>query len=214
MILSAQLSDGGWALSGERSDPDMTGMAIQSLAPYMESHTAVKEAVEKAVQTLSGMQNDNGSFSGIDGPSSESIAQVIVALSALGIDADADARFVKNGISALDALLTYYVAGGGFRHVLSGNLDGMATEQAYYAMAAYDRMMKSKNFLYDMTDVIDAGGDVIVEGVTEPTELPEEPDGKKSGNNAAIIWISVMSVCVAVIAILLLNRKKLFGEIL
>lgn len=215
VILSAQLSDGGWALSGERSDPDMTGMAIQALAPYMESHGAVQEAVEKAVQTLSGMQNDNGSFSGIDGPSSESIAQVIVALCALGIDADADERFVKNGISALDALLTYYVAGGGFRHVLSGNLDGMATEQAYYAMVAYDRMMKHKNFLYDMTDVIDAGGDVIPAVSEQTAQMPTASEAEqKDHSKTALIWIGVMSVCFAVIGVLLLIRKKFFGKFL
>ena len=96
VILEAQLDDGGWALSGERSDPDMTGMAIQALAPYMESNTAVNKAVEEAIRTLSELQNDNGSYTSVDGPNSESIAQVIVALAALGIDADTDARFVKN----------------------------------------------------------------------------------------------------------------------
>lgn len=83
VILEAQLADGGWALSGERSDPDMTGMAIQVLAPYIESRLDVKKAVEAAVWTLSKMQNDNGSFTSVDGPNSESVAQVIVALAAV-----------------------------------------------------------------------------------------------------------------------------------
>ena len=214
VILDAQLSDGGWALSGERSDPDMTGMAIQALAPYMESNMDVKKAVEEAIWTLSEIQNDNGSFSSVDGPNSESIAQVIVALAALGIDADTDARFVKNGISAMDALLTYYVPGGGFRHILDGNLDGMSTEQAYYALVAYERMKQNQKFLYDMTDVIDAGGDVILEETTEPTEAPTEPvveEEEDNGNNV-VIWTGVMSICAAAIAVLLLNRKKLFGK--
>ena len=214
VILDAQLSDGGWALSGERSDPDMTGMAIQALAPYMESNMDVKKAVEEAIWTLSEIQNDNGSFSSVDGPNSESIAQVIVALAALGIDADTDARFVKNGISAMDALLTYYVPGGGFRHILDGNLDGMSTEQAFYALVAYERMKQNQKFLYDMTDVVDAGGDVIVEETTEPTEVPTEPvveEEEDNGNNV-VIWTGVMSICAAAIAVLLLNRKKLFGK--
>lgn len=216
VILEAQLDDGGWALSGERSDPDMTGMAIQALVPYMDSDAEVKKAVEEAVLTLSKMQNDNGSFSSVDGPSSESIAQVIVALAALGIDADTDARFVKNGISALDALLTYYIPGGGFRHVLDGNLDGMATEQAYYALVAYNRMKQSQNFLYDMTDVIDRGGDVVVEETTEPTEMPTEPvvEEDEDNGNAVVIWTGVMTLCAGAIVVLLLNRKKLFGKFL
>ena len=216
VILEAQLDDGGWALSGERSDPDMTGMAIQALAPYMDSNAEVKKAVEAAVWTLSKIQNDNGSFTSVDGPNSESIAQVIVALAALGIDADTDARFVKNGISALDALLTYYIPGGGFRHVLDGNLDGMATEQAYYALVAYNRMKQSQNFLYDMTDVIDRGGDVVVEETTEPTEMPTEPvvEEDEDNGNAVVIWTGVMTLCAGAIVVLLLNRKKLFGKFL
>ena len=214
VILEAQLSDGGWALSGERSDPDMTGMAIQALAPYMESKPDVKKAVEAAIWTLSKLQNDNGSYSSVDGPNSESIAQVIVALAALGIDADTDARFVKNGISALDALASYYIPGGGFRHILEGNLDGMSTEQAFYALVAYNRMKQDQNFLYDMTDVVDAGGDVMVEETTEPTEIPTEPvEEEEEGGNAVVIWTGVMTVCAAAIALLLLNRKKLFGKL-
>lgn len=47
---------------------------------------------------------------------------------------DTAPRFkVKNGNSVIDALLRYYVNGGGFKHVMDGELDGMATEQAYYA---------------------------------------------------------------------------------
>lgn len=33
VILNEQRSDGGWALSGATSDPDVTGMALQALAP-------------------------------------------------------------------------------------------------------------------------------------------------------------------------------------
>jgi len=217
VILEAKLDDGGWAMSGERSDPDLTGMAVQALVPYMQSNLDVKKAVEDAIWTLSKMQNDNGSFSSVDGPSSESIAQVIVALAALDIDADTDARFVKNGISAMDALLTYFVPGGGFRHVLDGNLDGMAIEQAYYALVAYNRMKQNQNFLYDMTDVVDAGGDVIVEESTELTEMPTEPAAEveeEDNGNAVVIWTGVMTLCAATVAVLLLNRKKFFGKFL
>ena len=215
VILEAQLDDGGWALSGERSDPDMTCMAIQALATYMDSDMAVEKAIEKAVRTLSELQNDNGSYTSVDGPNSESIAQVITALAALGINADTDARFVKNGISVMDALLTYFIPGGGFRHVLTGNLDGMATEQAYYALTAYYRMKQNQNFLYDMTDIIDAGGDVIVEEATEPAEIPTEPVAEEEEDgNEVVIWTAVMTACAAAIAVLLLNRKKLFGKFL
>ena len=175
-ILEAQLQDKGWALSADLSDPDMTGMALQALAPYYQTNEAVAAAVDAAVETLSQMQASDGSFAGIDGKSSESIAQVIVALSALGIDAHTDARFVKNGVSALEALCAFYVEGGGFRHIPEGDVDGMATEQAYYALTAYFRMREGKTALYDMTDVVDMGGDKAVEVPAETEAVETRPE--------------------------------------
>ena len=192
VILNARLEDDGWALSGELSDADMTGMALQALAPYYETNEDVAAAGDAAIEALSLMQAADGSFSGIDGKSSESIAQVIVALSALGIDADTDPRFIKNGISALDALCAFYVEGGGFRHIPDGELDGMATEQAYYALTAYFRMVEGKTALYDMTDVVDMGGDkeIALPAETEPapTEAAEEPVQKVQEEKELTFW--------------------------
>lgn len=155
-ILDAQLPDGGWAYSGTVADSDMTGMALQALAPYYKLGTndALTSAVNKAIEKLSTMQKDNGAFATYDGTiTSESISQVIVALTALGIDPNTDERFVKNGFSAVDALLDYAVDGGGFEHLKGQGMDGMATEQGYYALTSYIRMRDGKTTLYDMSDV-------------------------------------------------------------
>lgn len=164
-ILAVQTPDGGWAISGTEADSDMTGMALQALAPYCREVPEVAAAVEKAVERLSRMQDADGGYStfgnGGKVATSESISQVVVALTALGIDPNTDSRFVKNGSSALDALLRYYIPEGGFRHVADGDLDGMATEQAYYALTAYNRFLEGKTGLYDMTDVLDRGGDAL-----------------------------------------------------
>ena len=206
-ILAAQLPDGGWALTGEVSDPDMTGMALQALAPYYEKDDLVKTAVDKALAALAQMQAEDGSFASIDGPSSESIAQTIVALTALGIDPDQDVRFVKNGNSVWDALLSYYIPGGGFRHVPDGELDGMSTEQGYYAMVAYYRMLEGKTALYDMTDRIDCGGDPVpTETTLESTEPIETAAGE---NNSKWVWAGVLGLCGCALAAVLLNWKKL-----
>ena len=52
----------------------------------------------------------------------------------------------------VDALLRYYVKGGGFKHIMDGEIDGMGTEQSYYALTAYYRFLSGKTNLYDMTD--------------------------------------------------------------
>ena len=157
-ILEAELSTGGWTFFGA-ADPDMTGMAIQALAPYYNTNTDVKEAVDRGLDVLSNMQRDDGGFASWGSLNSESAAQVVTALSALGIDADTDPRFVKNGISVLDNLISFKdEATGGFRHIKkdqNGNVYGenaMATQQGTYALVAYYRYKHGMPALYDMSD--------------------------------------------------------------
>lgn len=160
-ILGRQLSDGGWNYQEDAaaSDPDMTAMSLQALANYQKQER-VQAAVSAAVGRLSAMQNSDGSYTSYEAVNSESISQVIVACAALGIDPHTDSRFVKNGKSAVAALLTFYnTEKRAFHHTMKdkdGNptdVDGMATEQAAYAMTAYQRLMNGKTSLYDMRDV-------------------------------------------------------------
>lgn len=153
-ILEKEIASGGWALFGSSADPDITAIAIQALAAYYGTDSRVTAAVDRAVARLSAMQKEDGGFGSWGSVNSESCAQVVVALTALGIDPAADARFIKNGNSVMDALLSFAVEGGGFRHMAGGGVNGMATEQGYCALAAYDRLRSGKTFLYDMTDVI------------------------------------------------------------
>lgn len=149
-ILSAQCSDGGWALSGDEADVDITAMALQALAKYRERQD-VAQAVEQGVAVLSQLQNENGGYSAYGSESSESIAQVIVALTELGLDIQDD-RFVKNGSSLKDRLLQYRLEDGSFCHILEGETDLMATEQAFYALVALYRAENGMASLYQMTE--------------------------------------------------------------
>ena len=158
----------------------MTGMALQALAPYYDKSPEVKAAVDKAVGLLSEMQSSVGGFGSIDGASVESVAQVVVALTALGIDPMTDERFIKNDISAIDNLCSFYVEGGGFRHIPTGGLDGMATEQGYYALAAWFRLINGQTALYDMTDVdiVKTADDVseMIEALPDPEDVTLEDE--------------------------------------
>lgn len=169
-ILDQEVSGGGWDLSGKSADPDVTAMALQALAPYYSTDAEVKKAVDRGISKLSAIQKKNGSYATYGSETSESCSQVIVALTALGIDPNTDSRFVKNGKSVVDALLTYANKDGSFKHVLSGSADQMATEQAYYALTAYERFTGGKTRLYDMTDV------------SLPSDPDQKPDQSESGN--------------------------------
>ena len=147
-LLSLQKSDGGWAVTGNYGDNDVTAMALQALSHYYNENAAVRAAADRAVSLLSSRQNADGDFSGYGVPNAESTAQVITALSALGIDGDSDSRFIKNGKSALDGLLKYRLSDGGFCHKAGGGFNETATEQAFYSLVAYNRMTSGKTGLY------------------------------------------------------------------
>lgn len=164
-ILSSELTDGGFNLTksdSQGADPDVTAMALQAFAPYYtgrisvgtELQKQIREAVDRNIQVLSDMQKTSGAYSSYGSENAESTAQVLVALSSLGIDGRTDSRFVKNGKSVLDGLLYFYISSTGmFKHVdteKSGNQ--MATEQSFYALVAYQRFQNKKATLYDMTD--------------------------------------------------------------
>ncbi len=193
VILDAQLTDGGWDLSAENADTDMTAMAIQALAPYYKTNETVKAAVDKALEALSALQRGDGGFGSWGTVNSESCDQVIVALTALGIDPIADSRFVKNGNTVLDALAGFYVTGGGFRHTAGGERNGMATEQGYYALAAYYRFVNAQTRLYDMTDVtVQTGG----------SNTPA------TGDTGVLVWVIALPVTILAAAFALKRKER------
>lgn len=201
-ILGAQLPDGGWDMMGKAADTDITAMAIQALAPYYDTNDAVKAAVDKALNALSAMQNDDGTFStAFSGKTSESTAQVIVALTALGINPATDSRFIKNGVNAVDGLCSFYVDGGGFRHIASGDLDGMATEQSYYALAAYYRLLAGQTSLYDMSDV------TITPAPVTPDQ-PTNPDKPSTGDRGVMLWVAALGVSGLAAAAVVGSKKR------
>ena len=155
-ILFSQHDDGGWSLITNKtttSNVDITGMALTALAPYRHQ-PEVAAACEEAIEWLSKAQLDNGGFPYGEGETSESCAWAIVALTAWGINPDTDPRFVKNGNSALDNLLSYYMEDEKMFAHQDSSSNAMATDQACYAMIAYERFINGKANLYDYSDVV------------------------------------------------------------
>lgn len=175
-ILEKQLEDGGWTLAGTVADPDITGMALQALYPYRDQ-SAVAAACSEAFTCLSELQLESGGFLYGTSETSESAAQVIVACATWGINPDTDSRFVKNGKSAVDALIAYYLEDeAAFEHNIGAGSNGMATDQACYALVAYDRLLDNKTALYDMSDVTFDAPEADTPTTPDAPDVPGDSD--------------------------------------
>ena len=135
-MLGFQNENGGFGLTGKDSTSvDMTAMALQALAPYQE-RSEVKEAIDRAVSCLKEEMRDDFGYG-----TSESTAQVLLALSCLGIDpTSAEVGFGTPNFNMITNLMKYRQNDGGFSHL--SNLtksQEMSTVQVLQALDAYKK---------------------------------------------------------------------------
>lgn len=148
-ILSKELPGGGWCLSGGEAEIDITAMALQALAKYQDRHD-VTDSINRALDVMSEQQNENGGYTAYEVDSSETVSQVIIALTELGISIEDD-RFVKSGNTLKDRLLDFMSDDNGFKHLLGDETNQIATEQAFHALVALYRAEQGDSSLYRMT---------------------------------------------------------------
>ncbi|MCM1987967.1 Ig-like domain-containing protein [Methanococcoides seepicolus] len=162
----------GWSL-GTNPDIDLTAMAIYSLAPYYNERADVKAAVDEAVEWLKTVQSDNGSFScfGSAKTNTESTAQVIMALTSVGVDPQSE-DFTRNG-NPVSALLGNQLPDGSFSHTPSSASNGMSTNQALQALGALKQ--------FNEKGVSTIFGDILTH---EETDSIVKPSSKKSSSSS------------------------------
>ena len=172
-LVQSQFDDGGWSIWGDVSDVDITAIVLQGLAPYRDD-PAVAAVGERGFALLSAAQKENGNFATIGAENTESAAQVVLACCAWGIDPAADTRLQKNGVTPIDCLLNaWQPEARAFLHTQdSQKWSVQASEQATYALLAYDRLLKGLPFLFDCTDVTPAAEAPTTEPTAEPTTKP------------------------------------------
>ena len=172
MILQNQHEDGGFGL-GSNSDIDITGMVIQGLSTYYDTHTDVKRVVDRALNWLSSKQETSGGFSSGGTLNCESVSQVICALTSLGRDPLKESEFIKSGNTLFTALMRFYNSSdGGFKFNVNDNTAHIVTtQQGLYTLVSYKRMLEGATKLYDMSDAL--------EGTTPPEpNIPTPPKDK------------------------------------
>ena len=138
-MLGFQNENGGFGLTGKDSTSvDMTAMALQALAPYQE-RTEVKEAIDRAVSCLKEEMRDDFGYG-----TSESTAQVLLALSCLGIDpTSAEVGFGTPNFNMITNLMKYRQNDGGFSHL--SNLTKSQEMSTVQVLQAFDAYKKGTN---------------------------------------------------------------------
>ena len=182
-LLKAQESDGGFSLSAGsgQMDVDITAMALTALAPYYESDGGFCSSMDTGTE------------------SSESCAQVLTALCSLGIDPQSDSRFIKNGNTVLDNLMSFRQEDGGFVHAyvydasnpasIPDESDFLAGGQAAYALTAFCRYKNNMKNLFNLR--------------------PEKASLlSKNGSAMPVMVIAVVIAVIAAAVVLMLKRRN------
>ena len=131
--------------------------------------------------------------------SSESCAQVLTALCSLGIDPQSDSRFIKNGNTVLDNLMSFRQEDGGFVHAyvydasnpasIPDESDFLAGGQAAYALTAFCRYKNNMKNLFDLR--------------------PEKASLlSKNGSAMPVMVIAVVIAVIAAAVVLMLKRRN------
>ncbi len=170
-ILTFQTKEGGFGLLDTKaSSIDMTGMALQALAPYYNDgkYPDVKKAVDKSLDYLKSQMTGNAGYMDSGAENSCSTAQVLTAVTALKIDPTKTESGFTSGNKNMVTNLHGYKAKTGFGFQNAKTENGMATQQATYALVSYQRLVEEKAGLYDLTDT----------KAEKPPVVPENEDKK------------------------------------
>ena len=206
-LLGMQLPDGGWAVMGDGGDVDVTAMTIQALAPHCERREDVKAAAEKATDLLASRQREDGTFISFGEANAESTAQVLLALSSLGIDCTQDERFIKNGRTVLDVLDSFKLTDGAYAHSAGGGANDSATLQAFYSLAGYSMFLQGKGCFLVFGEFSEPSVP-RPEGQGGKTEPQPEP-AKEAQNIKPLLWgIVAAAAVIACIALILLKKRS------
>ncbi|MFQ9514963.1 MAG: DUF4430 domain-containing protein [Eubacterium sp.] len=149
-LLTYQTDDGGFGLTDNNSAGiDTTAMALQALAKYENTNDNVKAAISKALDYLKVNCDVECDFG-----SAEATAQVLLALTSLGINpasANGLGTAYKNTVIAL---MGYYSEDpAGFAHTKGDAVNSMATIQCLQALTAYANYLAKEDSYWNLVNV-------------------------------------------------------------
>jgi LPXTG-motif cell wall-anchored protein len=140
-LVQHQNADGGWAWDGSKtSDLDTTGMVLAALAKQ-SSDTNVKAAILKGETYLSNQ------FKAGKVDNSSTAAQLVIGLTANGIDPQGTALTKTDGTTLLSYLLSFQEKDGGFDWQ-GKDESAFSTDQGFLALVADQLFLKNQGSLY------------------------------------------------------------------
>ncbi|WP_197277517.1 DUF4430 domain-containing protein [Bacillus sp. FJAT-27245] len=205
-LVANQGSDGGWGLDKEAgSDPDTTSMVLTALSPYKDE-PAIKAAIDKGIDYLKKL------FAAGKVDSSPSTAQAVIAMSALGLDANSNI-ITADGKTLLGYLASFRQQDGGFAWKVGDEADPLSTAQGVQALVAYQLYKDGKGSLYKFDLDPSAGENPAIEPTT--TESGKEGAGKEDGHrlpDTATNAYSMIAIGLLLLAaggiVIAVNRRK------
>lgn len=196
----------GWALSGDTVNPDITGLVLSALAPYnKDEYPQVKDVIQKAVDTLSRLQNDKGYLADNFGIFSESQSFAIIGLVAVGEDPEGP-KFTKAQGDLVTALLSFKGTDGQYTHMLEGDNNYMATEQALRALYSLQKYREVGAYDFYASDIKAKELPVFKLDSADKDESKEElPKTGSAMNSYSII---VLGLLVMLLGTLIFKTKR------
>lgn len=186
-VLENQGEDGSW---DEWGSVQSTSNVIAGLSFYQGTDEKIDQAIEDAVAYLHDAQESDGRFDDGYGPDANVAAMAVIGLCAAGVNPDTDDRFVKDGVSALDGLLSFALTdNSGFGYNDNSSVNAYATEQAFRALIAAKQVMKtSKAFnIYDFSH----NSDSLIPGRATGSGSETKPDNPPAENDDITVDVTI-----------------------
>jgi len=134
-LAQRQTSSGGWGWAGDPNDEPDVDTTCMVLTALSRDQDQARDAIDKAINYLERSEQADGGFVNYS-PNSNSAAQVIIALSSLGID-PTEGAFNKEGRNPVTNLEQYKANGGYKWATFSESDDAFSNEQVIQALVAY-----------------------------------------------------------------------------
>lgn len=196
----------GWNYSGTTINPDITGLTINALAPYYNSNSNVKLAVDKSIDSLSKLQTESGYIGDEYGYSSESLSMIILGLTSVGVNPEGT-QFAKTKGDLVNALLSFKGSNGAFKHNLEGKNDYMASEQALRALIGLNEFKTQGKYDYYSSNI---DSSKLPEFTMTNEELLQAGLLPQTGSAVDFTTLLLVSSSIILVGVVLITKKKAY----